>query len=176
MNADTNQAPDTTNGSTGQLTDSNAQPKPRLPKEMAYVGVSATELEEIGAETYHGTGDTYQRADIQDLKDAIITNENMTAAGPATFEPGTDQRGETNDVQQRSEDGDSGYGDSDADNQGLDDAGDGDPATPDTTDGAYENQENKPKAPQQHGSDSPGEDDEAGTTPNSNNSQQSKLG
>lgn len=162
--------PDTNDQSTGQLSNAPAETGP-TPK--AYVGVSATELEEIGAETYHGTGDTYMRDDIQDFKDAIVANENMTAAGPVRFEEGTDQRGETNNVEQRAEDGDSQAVEHPADNPGLNDPGDGDPVTNE----AYENQENKRKAARQHGSNREELPDDPGTTPDSNNSQQeAKLG
>ncbi len=172
MISDTPNTPDSNDQETGQLSNQPAEPAGRKPKEMAYVGISATELEEIGAETYHGTADAYQRNDIQDFKDAIVANENMTAAGPVLFEEGTDQRGETNDVQQRAEDGDSNAVEHPEDNPGLGDAGD--PATPAD---AYENQSNKPKAEQQHGSGTGELPDEPGTTPDSNNSQQkAKLG
>lgn len=164
--------PDTNDQSSGQLTNAPAADKP-TPK--AYVGVSATELEAIGAETYHGTGDTYVRDDIQEFKDAIVANENMAAGGPVLFEEGTDQRGETNNVEQRAEDGDSQAVEHPDDNPGLGDPGDGDPATED----AYENQDQqaKPRAERQHGSNSEELPDEPGTTPDSNNSQQeAKLG
>ena len=152
---------------TGQLSNQPAEKPDHSPKEKAFVGLSPAELDEIGAENYHGSSDHYRRDDNLDLKSGIIVNDNVTSE-THQFDRNTDQEGETNDVHQRGEDGDSGPDVNSAENPGLDDAGDGDPATPDE---AYEHQQTKPKAPQLHG------DESAQTKDDSNNSQQQpKLG
>ncbi|MCY7350848.1 MAG: hypothetical protein LH606_09280 [Cytophagaceae bacterium] len=158
----------------GQLSNQPAEKTDDSPKEKVFVGLSPAELEEIGGENYHGSGDHYRRDDNLDFKAAMITNENMTA-GTHPFAPDTDQRGETNDVQQRSEDGDSDLDANSIENPALDDPGDGDTATPDDS---YEHQQTKPKAPQLHGDESGGGDSDAPpASKDSNTSQQKpKLG
>jgi hypothetical protein len=178
MTPDTPNTPDSKDQETGQLSNQPAVPAGRIPAEKSYVGLNSQELAELGAETSSG-GDSgwYQRQDNLELKAAIVARDNVTAEA-AHFAPDTDQRGEGNDIHQRAEDGDARAVDADGrENPGLDDPGDGDPAT--SVGDSYENQDQqaKPRAERQHGSESEELPDEKGTTPDSNNSQQgAKLG
>ena len=178
MTPDTPNTPDSKDQETGQISNVPSLGNDQRRDEKAYVGLNSRELAELGAETSSG-GDSgwYQRQDHMELKAAIVARDNVES-GVAHFAPDTDQRGEVNDVHQRAEDGDARAVDADSrENPGLDDPGDGDPATPD--DASYENQDqqSKPRAERQHGSDPEELPDEPGTTSDSNNSQQeAKLG
>ena len=178
MTPDTPSTPDSKDQGTGQISNVPSPGNDQAREEKAYVGLNSRELAEIGAETSSG-GDSgwYQRQDNMELRAAIVARDNVEPS-VAQFLPDTDQRGEVNDIHQRAEDGDARAVDADPrENPGLDDPGDGDPATPDNA--SYENQDQqaKPRAERQHGSDPEELPDEPGTTPDSNNSQQeAKLG
>lgn len=178
MIPDTPNTPDSKDQESGQLSNVPTLGNDEKREEKAYVGLNSRELEELGAETSSG-GDSgwYQRQDNMELRAAIVARDNV-APSVAQFLPDTDQRGEVNDVHQRAEDGDARAVDADPrENPGLDDPGDGDPATSEGASYENQDQQSKPRAERQHGSDPEELPDEPGRTSDANNSQQeAKLG